>query len=1013
MADIPDLEANAAFDKAFTPKSASPAAEAPIQQPMESGPVNVINPNGDLVSIPGDQLEEALSAGYSKATDQHLHDYERAQKYGSLGQQLKTAAEGALDAASFGTAGAATDFLGLTKPKDRQQRKEENPLSRMGGQALGIIGSIAALPEAGAVGIMAKAGEAGAEALGLGAAKAGTAAVETALNAGKAAGMPLDALNASVEAAKAASQVPYSAVEKIGSSAVKGAIENMMFQSGDEVSKMISQDPAQHVETAIANVGLAGLIGGGISGGVSSVSPLWKAAIGDKVGGILKAITDKAGGIDGQIARTEADQAIDHAITTSGMELAPEVRAGLSNDPEIQNMFKALEQTDTNRSGAAIQESVKTFRKDAGDTMARAFGKEAHTIPEKAEIDRYTLGKNVGKTLADEYHAQVDPLAKEFESLKARSKDTPLMPDRVSVEKPNYDNPYMPSSGQTITEPGTLSSLADQIVSKAQAEAWDKIPDSDIMREVNKLLKVLPEQKTLGDLGKLSEAVGAQMQKDRLGNGPLFRAGGIIKGIIRDVESDLIGQKLGSEAPELLGRFKAVRQAYGQQAALKEALDSRLHAGGSTASFAKSLREMAQTDGESVLRRLSGVGDADILATLKQSFPKTAELIKDYHLNNVLGAAKDGDTIKGEKLIKALYSNAISPQIRDMIASPEALAKVNAVGALLEQFNKMPHNFSNTGRTIDKMFQYLPGSATAMATMLMGHNPLTAAIVGGLTKTLGKDIPDAVRLSLLKFLGSNKPIEASAFKSMVESIHNTIKGESLVLKATKNVFAAGKKVLPEGYTASDASLDKLDKSLRKLQVNNAPLTEVAQGMSHYMPESGGAAGQVASRAVDYLNNLRPNTSPKAPLDSKVQPNDMQKAEFKRALMIAQSPLTVMEKIQNGSITPKDVAHLQNLYPNLYSKLVQKLTDNVIEVSNKGQMIPYKTRIGLSMFMAQPLDSSMQPMAIVAAQPKPQQAPDQQQPQKPPSKSPTNGLNKMAQSYSTPAQAREKERSEGK
>ncbi len=967
---------------------------------LASSPAQTPQPTGEA-SAPPEGLEDFISEEL------------REEKYGTLGQQLKTAAEGAASAATFGLSTGVETALGVN-PEDIRARREENPMSHMAGQAAGILGSIAALPEAGAVGIMAKAGEAGAEALGLGAAKAGTAAVETALNAGKAANLSADALKASVEAAKVASGVPYSTVEKIGSQAVKGAIENMMFQAGDETSKMISQDPAQHVETSLVNVGLAGLIGGGVSGGVASASPLWKSLVGDNVGGVLKAMADKAGGIEGQIARSEADNAIDHAITASGMELAPEIRAGLSNDPDIQSMFKALEQTDTNKSGAAIQESVKTFRKDAGDTMARAFGKEAHTIPEKGEIDRYTLGKDIGKTLADEYHAQVDPLAKEFESLKARSKDTPLMPDRVSVEKPNYDNPYMPSSGKAVSEPGTVSSLADQIMRKASEEAWDKIPDSDIMREVNRLLKVLPEQKTLGDLGRLSEAVGAQMQKDRLGNGPLFRAGGIIKGIIRDVEADLIGQKLGSEAPELLERFKSVRQAYGKQAAIKEALDSRLHAGGSTASFAKAIREMSQTDGESVLRRLSGVGDADVLATLKQNFPKTAELIKDYHLTNVLAAAKDGDAIKGEKLIKALYSNAISPQIREMIASPEALAKVNAVGALLEQFNKMPHNFSNTARTIDKMFKYMPGSATAMATMLMGHNPLTAAIVGGLTKTLGKDIPDAVRLAMLKFLGSNKPIEPGAFKSMVESIHNTIKGESLMVKASKNIFSAGKKVLPESYTASESTIDKLDKSLRKLQVNNAPLTEVAQGLGHYMPEAGGVSGQVAARAVAYLNNLRPDTTPKAPLDAKIQPSDMQKSEYKRALMIAQSPLLVLDKIQQGNITPKDVAHLQNLYPNLYRRLVQKLTDNIVEVSNKGQMIPYKTRIGLSIFMAQPLDSTMQPMAIVAAQPKPQQPEQQQQqPQKPPSKSSTSGLNKMAQGYSTPGQAREKERSEGK
>ncbi len=1233
--EAPDQQLDAEFTKAFTPKT---KAQAPthmaIQQQAASQAVNVINPEGELVSIPGEQAQEALSTGgYQLASPEHVAEFERKQKYGSLGQQFKTAAEGAAEAATFGASTGVERLFGV-KGEDIRGRREENPVSHMAGQAVGLIGSAVLAPEAGAAAMMERTGAAGAKALGIGAAEAAAP------------------------------------IAKIGSSAVKGAIENMMFQSGDEVSKMFSGDPAQHVETALADIGLAGLIGGGISGGIASASPLWKATVGDKIGNVLKAITDKAGGIEGQEAAKVADigpalkdlpkgspgpsdkvrqaaqeyhteigtpyrqadkyvtadpqrgariaaafeqmkhdpsnpevkqaydalinetmaqyqqvkkmgiqiepiqpgmpnpypngskqvlddihnghlwyfptdqgfgaganvadhpmlaptseigadgkpmlandvfrvvhdifghakegvgfgpngeenawnahvrmyspeaakamtsetrgqnswvnfgphgefnranptqtiysdqkagllpdwvtkegmspdaklpdtgemtprEAIDHAIETSGMQLAPEVRAGLSSDPEIQNMFKALEQSDTTKSGQKLQQSMEAFREEAGATMSRALGKSVDEIPGKGEIDKYTTGRKIGDTLASEYHAQVDPLAKEYEALRARNGDTQLVPDRVSAVKPDYSNPYMPSSGKTVTHPGTVSQLSDKIMMKAQEEGWTALPKSDIMREIHSIMRVLPKQETLNDLGKLAEAVGAQMQKDKLGNGPLFRAGGIIKSILRESEADVIARKLGDEAPGLLNRFKAVRQAYKEQAELKDALDSRLHAGGSTAGYAKSIREMAQTDGESVLRRLSGVNDADVLDLLQKKFPETAKLVREYHINNVLSAAKEGDTIKGERLVKALYSKSMSPQLRDMIAPPEALAKVNAVGQLLEQFNKMPHNFSNTARTMDKLFQYVPGSATAIAAMLLGHNPLTGAVVGGITKMLGKDVPDAVRLGLLKFLGSDKPIEAGAFKSMVESIHNTIKGESLVSTATKNIFKTGRKVLPESYAPSSSDLDKLDKSLKKLQVNDQPLTEVAQGMQHYMPDHAGAAGQVASRAVNYLNGIRPDTTPKAPLDSKPQPNDVEKASYNKALKIAQAPLTVLEKIQNGNITPKDVAHLQNMYPNLYDKLVQSLSNNMIEAVHKGQIIPYKTRIGLSMFMAQPLDSTMQPMSIIAAQPKPSVPPPQPQGGKPPTGKAATSLQKLPNMYKTPGQSAAEDRS---
>lgn len=68
----------------------------------------------------------------------------------------------------------------------------------------------------------------------------------------------------------------------IARGAVKGMAENALYQSGDEISKKIVQDPSQSVSTAITNVGLATVLGGAIGGTLGGVSPLWKATVGNK-----------------------------------------------------------------------------------------------------------------------------------------------------------------------------------------------------------------------------------------------------------------------------------------------------------------------------------------------------------------------------------------------------------------------------------------------------------------------------------------------------------------------------------------------------------------------------------------------------------------------------------------------------------------------------------------------------------------------------------------------------------
>lgn len=66
-------------------------------------------------------------------------------------------------------------------------------------------------------------------------------------------------------------------------------------------------------------------------------------------------------------------------------------------------------------------------------------------------------------------------------------------------------------------------------------------------------------------------------------------------------------------------------------------------------------------------------------------------------------------------------------------------------------------------------------------------------------------------------------------------------------------------------------------------------------------------------------------------------------------------------------------------------------------------IPYKTRMNLSLFMGQPLDTTMLPSSIQAAQPIPQPPPPQNQK---PSQSAAKAMEKSHKQYMTPLQSSE-------
>lgn len=901
-------------------------------------PIRVISPDGEHGTIDAAEAKDAFANGYRYATPHEvkLHEFD------TPAQQALTALEGAASAATFGLAPGLETAL-FDNSQEQLLRREENVKSHVAGEIGGLIGSAIVAPESGVTGIMERLGASGAAKVGLAA--------------------------------------PTTTLAKIGSSAVKATIENAVFQSGDEVAKMMLADPNQTVGTAVTDIGLAALLGGGIGGAAGSAGALWNATMGSKTSGLLHTLAKKAGGIEGV-----TDDVVQTALDKSGMEIAPEVRARLMADPEIQQLSKTLEQSDTTAAGRSHQEALKAFRKDAGDTMVRAMGKDPEALS-GLERSKYESGKSIGQQLAEEYEAQISPLSKEFEALREK-----------------YSHLELPKS--TPEAPGTIAQISEKIAQLAEKEGWTASPSSEIMSEVNRVLKELPAQKTVKNLNDYISAVGDNMQSDPL-NGPLKRAGGLIKGILKDAESSVIGARVGAvEGEQALQRYQSVRAAYARQAALKDALDDSIRVKGSVSGYAKSLREMAQTDGERLLDRVASNKDAHLLSIIREKFPKTAELIRSHHLDKVLDAATkkvaEGHNINPAALQKAI--GGLSPEVRAFVLSPEAMGKIDSVGELLGKFNSSTHNFSNTARVADSLMGNIPAAAMAIATMLTGHNPATAAVVGALTSYLGKTLPDATRLALLKFMGSNQPVNSLAFKSTVDFIQSAIKGEHLINRASKNIFKAGREVLPQSMLPTEQDRKKIDKAVQHYTDKPESLTKIADSTNHYMPEVSPVVGNMAANAVQLLKGLRPVESRQSPLDQPTQPSAMQKAAYSRALDIAQQPLVIMEHIKNGTLLPQDLVVLKTIHPDTYNKISAKLTQEMVNAVHSGEAIPYKTKMSMSLFLGQALDSTMTPQAITAAQPLNQpQAPTGIQAAQLPKKHQMDALTKLPNQYKTQSQ----------
>lgn len=854
--------------------------------------INVIDPDTrEIGSIPAGQLPEAMGQGFTEASPEQVQKFINQQKYGAPGQQIKTAVEGLGEGLAGPVFTAAEKAIGV-QGKDILGRREENPLLHGTTQGAGLIG-----------GMFTGAGEG--------------ALLETA---GKG-------------IAKLAGLEEAGLASKLGSKFLQGATENALFQAGDEATKAIAQDPNQSVESAVVNMGLMGLMGGGISGTFGAISPLWKATKGGELGQTLKSIRDRLSG-------EGIPDAINDAIQASGVQVAPEIKAAISGDLKNQAMFQALAQSDTS-SGKALQESVSKLRTEIPNSIVEALGKTPEQVDALESLSSYEAGKKVQDTLIKEFKDLAGPTSKAFEDIKTKFAGAPISKD-------------------------VNNQLIDQISMFAQEEGFAKNPSGPQNKFIQQVIEELPLQTTAKDLRNYISNIG----KQTFGyDNPLSHVGSQVKKILGLGEEEAIARKFTKTYPERVGELAAAKESYGALRADMEALADRLHPGsyGGPGSFARLIEEMDKP--ETVLSRLSALKDVNLQKLLAEKFPTTFNQIKDYQLNQLLKTATkrtaQGEIINPVSFFKALDN--LSPEMRESLISKEAVGKLEGARTLLESLNAIPRNFSNTAGISEMMNKYMPGTAMGMLSMLTGHNPVTSLIVGGLTKFIGKDVPDAARLAMLKFLGSNKPIESEGFKTMVDFMNHIIKGENLIGKASKNVFKAGEVVIPQSYLPDEKQRMKLDKQIKESQTNHEMMFNIGGKTAHYLPEHGTAMAQTAMNAANFINSQRPVADKQSPLDSDVKISQVQKAAYDRTLDIAQQPLVVLNHIKDGTLVPQDLIALKTIYPGLYNKLNLTLNEQLIEAVNKGEQIPYKTRMSLSLFMGQPLDSTLTPQGILSSQ----------------------------------------------
>lgn len=240
---------------------------------------------------------------------------------------------------------------------------------------------------------------------------------------------------------------------------------------------------------------------------------------------------------------------------------------------------------------------------------------------------------------------------------------------------------------------------------------------------------------------------------------------------------------------------------------------------------------------------------------------------------------------------------------------------------------------------------------------------------------------------VLKMLGTG---ETSGLFDAIDHASDISRGMSKINTAVGNMFKLGsQRVVDE--VANDRDREKIKNFIEKGGVGQQiqeqvqkdaqapepqafaeggevkPVLQGSDVISKHFPEQAMMMAAAKGRISNYLNSLRPQKNhAKLPYDRDPS-HEMDEKKYHKAIDIAASPLSILNKVKDGSITPEELGHFTQMFPEMHSHLSKEMTKKISKQQIDEEQPHYKTRQGLSMFLGAPLDSSFTPANIMAAQ----------------------------------------------
>lgn len=811
---------------------------------------NLISPDGELVSLPAEDVYTALTGnGYRLPSGQEITTESDRRKYeGGFGNTAKAFAASAARGASFGLSDAAMTSTGLVSPETLKGLREYNPEVDLAGEVTGVLGSTILAPGIAPAAAAAKAGQF--------VSKAALPAIESA---GK--------LLLNPETAPVAAKVLQS-IGRVEAKAIGSAVEGAFYGVGQSVTEHSLGDTNLNGQKVLSNIGLNALFAGGLGGVLagaeiaipksyeaakSAFNKVYDVAIGapeGKPGVLTKLYAEGSSFVSGKAPEAIIDGFQNRVKSLT--DPAQQVKATEEFASSISDQYNKLNK--------AVSDANKKIRPEETAAYLKGVSSES-VMPEAGRVVNEL--KETAKLMRSEPDLYPQGYARQLE----------LIEQRVSKELTNESSAF-----DVFKWLDDLKGRLDEEISYgATPSAADKRAESIIEKLRGGIKDTLEKESLWGEAATRQAAFNeAQSQLFRL-----TEKKGLFRKFFMEPAISASGKQIYQVSPTKIATF---------------------------------LKQTSQLGGEvkaEVLQRFFGVSD-NLLNQIEksykvlpeQSFDKSA--ISSVLEKNQKLANETIEQARFQKNLNALGAGAHNVPLAEGAALATGAFYHPAAGAAIEAWGML--------KAPNLAIQRLAKVERAV-------NSITGAIEKGASAILK---PAAKVGQMVKGIAAKKIVEEIQPRDNKKLI-------SQVNQFTYNPFQM---------------IDKMD--------------EVTRDLYAVAPEISQSVTMTAMRATQLLAEKVPKTENMGLLSSQYQPSGAELAKFDRYVSTIENPIGVLEEVKNGSVSPESIETLEAVYPELYMDMQKSVMSKLIDQKGKNPnyLMPYQTKMALSMFMQMELDESM-------------------------------------------------------